>query len=60
MGRILNADALTSHDNIAGRKAMVQILEAGLSAGRSLPASEHRHPALQEGSTTPENSRKTD
>lgn len=30
--RILNADALTSHGNIAGRKAVVEILEAGMQA----------------------------
>ncbi len=30
--RILNAEALTSHGNVAGRRAMVQILEAGLRA----------------------------
>ncbi len=32
MMRILNHDALTSHGNIDGRKAMVAILEAGLQA----------------------------
>ena len=31
--RILNADRLTSHGNVAGRRAMVEILEAGLEAG---------------------------
>lgn len=31
--RILNADRLTSHGNVAGREAMVEILEAGLEAG---------------------------
>ena len=30
--RILNADRLTSHGNVAGRRAMVEILEAGLEA----------------------------
>lgn len=30
--RILNADTLTSHGNIQGRKAVVEILEAGLQA----------------------------
>ncbi len=30
--RILNADTLTSHGNVAGRKAVVEILEAGLQA----------------------------
>ena len=30
--RILNGDALTSHGNVAGRQAMVAILEAGLRA----------------------------
>lgn len=30
--RILNADALTSHGHIAGRRALVEILEAGLQA----------------------------
>lgn len=30
--RILNSDALTTHGNIAGRQAMVSILEAGLRA----------------------------
>ncbi len=30
--RILNADVLTSHGNVAGRKALVAILEAGLQA----------------------------
>jgi glycerate 2-kinase len=32
MKRILNAAALTSHGNVEGRKAMVEILEAGLQA----------------------------
>ena len=32
MKRILNEEILTSHGNIAGRKAMVEILEAGLQA----------------------------
>jgi len=32
MPRILNAQILTSHGNIQGRKAMVEILEAGLHA----------------------------
>ena len=30
--RILNGDVLTSHGNVAGRRAMVRILEAGLQA----------------------------
>ncbi len=30
--RIMNADVLTSHGNLAGRRAMVDILEAGLQA----------------------------
>ena len=30
--RILNQDALTSHGNIAGRRALVEIMEAGLQA----------------------------
>ena len=30
--RILNGDTLTSHGNVAGRQAMVAILEAGLRA----------------------------
>jgi len=30
--RILNADALTRHGNVAGRRAIVDILEAGLTA----------------------------
>src|SRR5450756_2072060 len=30
--RILNADVLTSHGNIAGRRAVVEILEAGLQS----------------------------
>ena len=30
--RILNADTLTSHGNFAGRKAVVEILEAGMQA----------------------------
>ena len=30
--RILNAQVLTSHGNVAGRKALLQILEAGLQA----------------------------
>jgi glycerate-2-kinase len=30
--RILNAETLTSHGNVAGRKAVVEILEAGLQA----------------------------
>ena len=30
--RILNAEVLTSHGNVAGRKAVVEILEAGLQA----------------------------
>ena len=30
--RILNVDALTSHGNVLGRKAIVEILEAGLRA----------------------------
>jgi glycerate 2-kinase len=32
MARILNAATLTSHGNVAGRRAMVEILEAGLQA----------------------------
>lgn len=32
MGRIQNADTLTSHGHIAGRKALVEILGAGLDA----------------------------
>jgi glycerate-2-kinase len=32
MTRILNAETLTSHGNVQGRKAMVEILEAGLQA----------------------------
>jgi glycerate 2-kinase len=32
MQRILNPEMLTNHDNIKGRKAMVEILEAGLQA----------------------------
>jgi len=35
--RILNAADLTSHGNIAGRKAMVEILEAGLEATDPYP-----------------------
>jgi glycerate 2-kinase len=32
MNRILNAEALTSHGNVAGRQALIEILEAGLRA----------------------------
>ena len=32
MTRILNAETLTSHGNVRGRKALVEILEAGLQA----------------------------
>jgi glycerate 2-kinase len=32
MERILNASTLTSHGNVAGRRALVEILEAGLQA----------------------------
>jgi glycerate-2-kinase len=32
MARILNAETLTSHGNVPGRKALVEILEAGLRA----------------------------
>jgi glycerate-2-kinase len=35
--RILNAADLTSHGNVAGRKAMVEILEAGLEATDPYP-----------------------
>lgn len=50
--RILNADVLTSHGNIAGRQAMVSILEAGLQAAdpynntRQLLQVEGRHLVL--------------
>ena len=35
--RIQNADDLTSHGNVAGRRAVVQILEAGLEASDPYP-----------------------
>ena len=35
--RILNISDLTSHGNIAGRKAIVEILEAGLEAADPYP-----------------------
>jgi glycerate 2-kinase len=36
--RILNMEALISHGNIAGRKAVAAILEAGLEASDPYPA----------------------